>query len=412
MCSVAGDNAFLFYPAIPDDAVRVGRLVPAESTLRVTLTDPSSGELLTIPDIVPETGMVTIQVGDCGPPSTECDFTIRQIDMAFPEVIALGELFLLNGGLRFSGMPRDPSEGRVTVRPSAPDAWSLITARHIPLELRAMLANTRNGSGELNSPIAFGAEWGFRETGDDRPHGDFSVRRRSDKLIEFLGTIRAMMPIEGSLPAPVTLEVAVTYRFYAGAPNPEMRVTASPLISEPSSPALGQTEYLLLDGSDTWDELGGEPVSYVWEVRSRGAQRVIAEGARAQISRGDFEALLGSDASLCLTVADADGNRDTRCRAPSLDTPSDGDGPPTCREVGLSSPLVSRYRALVRRSGLDKALDQLSDVTFVALTDEALDELFPLGGHGELDPARAREIVGRAQRTSGRDALSGARRLG
>jgi hypothetical protein len=364
-----GDAAIFVEPHVPNDAIRNGRLDPALSTvdLNVEGIGALNGIHLTNPPDLEgrHSSRIAVRVGGCDR-GADCTMEINSMSALFPASFALGDHMASGLALRFAGTPTGlPAFGKVNRTPELPsDNWELLPDRWLPLELTGHVDTNR---------LAASADWTNAGPLAERPHGAFSVRRGSDKFIDVEGTIRQLVD-HGDGMTNVSLVARLHYVFYGGAPVPDMAVATSPLSSE----------HVVLDGTPTWDDLGGTPylgnaLAYQWLTEDDyGQLGIIGFGPRAQLPRAEYRALLSESKRICLRVYDIDGHYDTVCRLPVPLPPVDPGIPsPGSGDVALTPATTQTYNRIVGTAGVFSNLNKAPKVTMLVPRDGSFKNMTP-----------------------------------
>ncbi|MBL8943484.1 MAG: hypothetical protein JNK45_10065, partial [Myxococcales bacterium] len=262
-CSTLDDPPrTFFFPEVPADAVRHGRVVAELSSLRLSIAGVGSTEV-----IQPVDGTaVTIQGGTCDG-STPCALSINDAQIRVDGPVTFEGHTL--DGLSLSIADAMIASAQVVPAPSPPHSWRLLGDSTATSTMSWEFFGSVDGVTQEG-----GLEWVQPLTApEDGPGGDFDLRRGApDPHMRFTGVLRDTLMLDDGSSLDVTIEADVFVRFFSGAPIPSMRAVDTG----------GAMEPLLLDGSASYDELGASIVDYLWLVRQPdGVETVIAHGVRA-----------------------------------------------------------------------------------------------------------------------------------
>lgn len=370
-CSTLDDPPrTFFFPEVPADAVRHGRVVAELSSLRLSIAGVGTTEVIQPVDGTP----VTIQGGTCDG-STPCALSINDAQIRVDGPVTFEGHTL--DGLSLSTAEGMIASAQVVPAPSPPHSWRLLGDSTATSTMSWEFFGSVDGATQEG-----GLEWVQPLTApEDGPGGDFDLRRGApDPHMRFTGVLRDTLMLDDGSSLDVTIEADVFVRFFSGAPIPSMRAVDTG----------GAMEPLLLDGSASYDDLGAAIVDYLWLVRQPdGVETVIAHGVRAVLPPGAY-ASLPQGSELCLQVTDADGLYDKGCTA-LTPKPDPTVPPPDCFESGTTTVGGWRFGDLIELAGLRDWIATKNHITVLVPSDAAIAAAF--GGGGPKDAAEAEQFV-------------------
>ncbi|MBX3276345.1 MAG: hypothetical protein KF729_39190, partial [Sandaracinaceae bacterium] len=363
-CGGDDDSAPWYAPSVPPEAVWIGRLVPELSLIDMDI------EGVGVASVNPSRGQFAISGATCDG-TVECTMFVQDFEIVMPD-FELGDRTARRVVMR-SGEIDDPSGVEAVYTPSPEQRWVLGAGGVLPLDITGLLDDDPEHAG-------LEANWGGM-LGDVGPEGSIAIQRGdAEKFIRLVGQVSRRPPGEDEGPL-VTVDFDVYFRFFAGPPVGLMAAYPSPSDS---------TE-VILDGRETWDQLGGGPVTYVWFAidaqtspdPSRPTRQIIARGKRASIPHAYYQALLLDNYRICLWVEDADGISTLRCGDGQLGNPPQGP-PPGCADVGLTPTDTRHFGRLLDQVGWTEYVNTYpGQLTLVVPTDDMIEAL-PSGYRAQL----------------------------
>ena len=364
------------FPEVPIDAVRNGRVVPEASEFSIRIVGPdvdaSSGP------ISPNSTIVSISGSPCagsgvGPcEGTVTDGRIETDSFSLEGRSAAGMWMQFSNQWPMQVAAGTPSEWRF--RLGSPDAPT------VEFEIYGI-----TGLGDLDAvPGSF--EWEDTTLG-----GEIDLNRGTvDKFMTITGSARGQLEDDAGNVYEATLEGSFYVRFISGAPLPVGAVGRA--TGELTATGSSAEPMVVLDGSESWDELGASIVAHEWIAylpESPSLPVLIGKGERVQLPLAHWMELVDSGVEplsgassygrVCLRVRDGDQMRDETCFEPGYVPPPPSPNDPGvpmlgCGEAIRGLPYLAQFAELLDASDLGGYAGQFPDATWIVPTDSAIDD--------------------------------------
>lgn len=389
VCSESGDPSRIYFePVVPTNAIRRGRVVPELSSVRMDLL--GIGTAVVTPD---DTGEIFIQGGGCD--TDTCPMWLNFFNVFLP-TFSLDGREVLDGHAGMAGaldiFAAEQWDGRYTAQPVRPDTWELFDpVMPLPIELTGIVPSLAPS----RVRVSF-ASWGHDMFDRDvlpgrvsaippfeRLTAEIDIRRNAlpHPFIQLIGRAVADFDLADGMHTAV-VDFDVHYQFFDGSPHTMALIVGSP----------SDSNEIVLDGRETWVDVGGPVVDYYWTAADRdppirlGAgepaarQLLFALGPLASVPRTTIEGLRAQGLDrICLRAVDSGGLYSETCGSPEQigvwppDLP-----PPGCADVGLSTPDTTDFRTLLDGAGWTEYVNTYPGlITLIVPTNEMVATLPP-----------------------------------
>lgn len=355
------------YPDVPDEATRRGFVVGDMSTFEASIDGIGSSGVVNLVDDteVAITGAIN-EVGDS-------DFQIRSARFtAMPFSIgghAANNVTLeLNDAGTIGTYHHEPE---VLPEPFV-DSWQLAPSAEMTLDF----------TGDIDGFVPpSGGESGIEVTWNNAAGPAQLYFTAPEQFMRFTGSMDRTWDFGDGL-RNIHVEGDFYVRFFSGYPFAYMAATEDGGGS------------LVLDGRDSFDQLGGTVDGYHWLIRRPTGPSVVATGPWAVIPAPVWQEIKkDKDATLCLQIQDNDLMVDEKCVGIGAFPPPTVPPPdPPCADLATTFPSAQRFGTLLTESGLLPYLEKFGKLTVLLPDDKAMSDMSDDEYQSLRDPKHKQEL--------------------